>query len=57
MSDGRFGDGALRGIHRVAAAEPEKPWAGYVVARLAAEVIRLRGTDRTWIALHEAEND
>lgn len=57
VSDELFGDGALRGIHRVAAAEPEKPWAGQVVAKLAAELIRLRGTDRTWISLHPEEID
>lgn len=46
------GDGALRGIHRVAVAEPNKMWPASVVADLAADLIRERGTDVAWIALH-----
>lgn len=45
-------DGVLRGVHRVAMCEPDKPWPASMVEELAAELIRLRGTDKIWIAQH-----
>ena len=45
-------DGKIRAVHRIAMCEPEKPWPAHVVEQLAAEVIRLRGTDTVWLALH-----
>lgn len=58
----RYGDGALRGMWRLATAPPdtaapEETWPAHVVANLIEEIIRLRGTDTAWLAVHPQQFD
>jgi hypothetical protein len=48
----RYGDAVLRSMWRIATFEPEETWPAHVVAQLAEEIIRLRGTDTSWLAVH-----
>lgn len=46
-----YPDGVIRGIHR-SATTSQVLWPAHVVAVLAEEIIRLRGTDTVWLLLH-----
>jgi hypothetical protein len=48
-------DSVLRGVHRLAVHQPEEQWPATVVANLCEELIRLRGTDKAWLAIHPEE--
>jgi hypothetical protein len=50
----QYGDGALRGMHRIAVGQPDEMWPASVVARLIEEIICRRGNDPTWLVLHPA---
>jgi hypothetical protein len=52
----RYDDGILRAIHRIAVSHPTDPWPADVVANLIDEIIRHRGTDKTWLALNPPPN-
>lgn len=61
----RYGDGALRGMWRLAASSvyvsertgvPEETWPAHVIVNLIEEIIRLRGTDTAWLTIHPELN-